>query len=144
MRDEDAHRRRFEGQQRHHVELDLMADGVPGIDDDQDGQEGGQPDEEHADAIHRQVIADAQARESMARVRRTAWRPIGNESHEHENAKGQLHERDRQGRSADHVFVVEQPQHGGPDEREERADRRESETWMSSSSNMVSVRSTVA
>ena len=32
--EEDPHSGRFKGEERHHVEFHLMADGVPGIDDD--------------------------------------------------------------------------------------------------------------
>jgi hypothetical protein len=56
--EEDPHRSRFEGEERHHVELHLMAHGVPGINDDQDREECREPNEEDTDPVNREVVAD--------------------------------------------------------------------------------------
>ncbi len=59
QRYKDAHGRRFERQQTHHVQLDLMSDRIPGVDHDQDGQKCREANEQYTDPIDRQVITDA-------------------------------------------------------------------------------------
>ena len=90
-----------------------MAERVPGIDDDQVGEESRQSDEEHADTIHGQVIADAQRGNPLRMLDKLHGGGIRHESHEDENCQGQFDQGDRQSRCPDHVFVVEQPQHRG-------------------------------
>src|SRR5690242_9365465 len=93
-RDEDTHRRRFERQERHHVQLRLVANGIPGINDHEHGQKDGQADEEHADSVDGQVVADAQGRNPPDVLDELHRGRIGNEAHQDEYGQGQFHQRD--------------------------------------------------
>ena len=100
---------RFERKEGHHVELHLMADGVPTIDDDQNGEKSREPHEEHTDSINRKVIADSEGGDPWHVFGKLHGSRFGNESYEYEYGEGQLQEGNRQGGSPDHVLVVEQP-----------------------------------
>src|SRR4029078_7120162 len=118
QRDEDPHGRGFQSQQGHHVQLGLIANGVPGINDHYNGQTGGQSDEQDAEAIHSQVVADAQRRNPWDVFDELHGRGAGDKSHQDENCQRQLDKSDGQRRSADQVLVVEEPQYGGANKRE--------------------------
>ena len=64
-RHEDADEGGLERQQRDEVLFDLVSHRVPGVEDDQKRQKSGEAHKEHADPIHRQVIADPERRDPL-------------------------------------------------------------------------------
>src|SRR5215813_450046 len=78
--EEDPHRGCFERQERHHVELHLMTNGIPGIDHDQDSEECSEPNEEHADPVNRKVVADSEGGNPRHMFRKLECSRVWNES----------------------------------------------------------------
>src|SRR5262249_11347229 len=126
--DKDTHRRRFKRQEGHHVQLDLVPDGVPRIDDDENREESRQSDKQDADAIDRQVIAESEGWDPSYVLGELHRGRVRNEVKQDEEGHGELNQYESQRPGTDKVLIVEQPQHGSPGNRQKENARENGES----------------
>ena len=72
---EDPDHQPFHDQEGGHVLGEPVLNHLPAGDHHEDGDEGGQQDQRHGDAVHAQVVVDVEASESRGRAPRTASPP---------------------------------------------------------------------
>ena len=59
---ENPHNRRFQSQDTHEVRFGPVLHGIPGVENDQDRDEGRKTDKQDADTVHGEVIGNTQSR----------------------------------------------------------------------------------
>jgi hypothetical protein len=126
-RHEDADEGRLERQQRDEVLLDLIADRVPGVEDDQKRQKGGQAHKEHADPVHRQVVADSERRDPLQFLGELHRGGVRHKAEQHDHGQEEFQGRHGQRRAPDLVLLLQQPQHQRSGEREKQQLRQNGE-----------------
>ena len=120
---ENPHNRRFQSQDTHKVRFDVVLNGVPGIENDQDRDEGREADEQDADAVHGKVIGNTESRNPIQPFAELHGRGFRYEPEQHEDGESQLEHRDSQCKLLDQVGIPLRPQPDRPEKREKEQDR---------------------
>ena len=118
---EDANHPGFESQQKQVKFLDAMMRAMPRGEHADGGEEGGEDNQEHADAVHAKVIIDGRSGDPMAKLhQRVAWGADRNaaQQEQRENKFDHRHDK-REAANPEMVVTAQQEKRSSPKTREE-------------------------
>ena len=124
-RDEDADDGGLKCQQGHKIQFDLLSNRVPGMHHDQGGEQCGEADEQDADAVHREVVADPERRDPPQSLGELHRGGVRYKAQQEDDRQDEFQRRDGQRRVLDQILVIQQPQGEGSEQGEEEQQRQD-------------------